>query len=129
MSHFANHFSRWHFRVLIALWLLFTGLTLYIVSVGLDKADRSPGKIVATTAATVLGPMTGAISRNCQSCCLEFSLALLPYCGAALAMAALIQFAGRSEALWLRLVRLTIWTMGLVVWFGGGIISFGHALS
>jgi hypothetical protein len=26
-------------------------------------------------------------------------------------------------------IRLTVWTLGLLVWFMGGIVSFGHALS
>jgi hypothetical protein len=82
-----------------------------------------------TTAATVLGPMTGAISRDYQGCYLRFSLDLMPYCLAALGFAVAIQFVRLWPVAWTRPIRLIIWTAGLLVWFGGGIVSFGHALS
>ena len=59
----------------------------------------------------------------------SFSLALLPYCLSALAVAMLVQIVFPARAMWLRALRALVWVAGLVVWFGGGIVSFGHALS
>ena len=74
--------GRWHMVILATLWLLFTVLTYLMVS-----NSRSPERTLLTTASTALGPMTGAICRDCQSCCLQNSLTLLPYCLAGLAVA------------------------------------------
>lgn len=128
MQRFVDNFSRGHLAVAAVLWLALSGLTFVLVSRGLNGSERRPGRIAATTAATVLGPMTGAISRGGQRCCLAFSLSLLPWCGAALLTGAAAQFLpGKSR--FLRSTRLVLWTGGLLVWFGGGLVSFGHALS
>ena len=129
MDVFQNNLTKWHLRIMVAVWLVFTGLTLYIVRAGLDDAGRRPGQVALTTAATVLGPMTGAISRDFQGCCLDFSLRLLPVCLGGLAVAIAFQFVRLGTSVWMQLVRLFVWSAGLVVWFGGGIVSFGHALS
>jgi hypothetical protein len=85
--------------------------------------------VVLTTLGTILGPMTGAISRDCQSCCLNFSLSLLPYCAAFLIVGTiplLIKFPFRLGAAALRMI---LWTVGVLGWFLGGILSFAHALN
>ncbi len=124
-----NRVSWWHAGVFVVLWLLFTSWTLLIVSYGLDDASSHLGVVAATTAGTILGPMTGAISRGFQGCCLAFSLGLLPYGLAALAVATLAQLAAPGRAAWWRVFRLILWGIGWFVWFGLGIVSFGHALS
>jgi len=126
----ADAFSRWHLGIFLGIWLAFAALTHDIVSRLLDDAAGRPGVVAATAAGSLLGPMSGAISRGFRpGCCLAFSLALLPYCLPALAVAALVQVLLPTGARWLRAVRLLIWVVGLVVWFGGGIVSLGHALS
>jgi hypothetical protein len=81
-----------------------------------------------TTLGTILGPMTGAISRNCQGCCPAFSLSLLPYCGAFLVGGTLplfikLPFRGASA------LRMALGIVGLLGRFFGGIVSLGHALN
>ena len=124
-----SRFSRWHAVVALVLWLGFSGLTLAILLTGLKEAADRPLKVAATTAGTVLGPMTGAIARDFQSCCLESSLRLLPVCLGALAGAVLVQLIVRPRGRWRNILRLTAWATGLFAWFAGGIVSFGHALS
>jgi hypothetical protein len=124
-----SRFSRAHAWVAGLLWLGFTALTLYILLESLDNATDKRGTVAATTAATVLGPMTGAISRDFQGCCLRFSLYLLPWCGGALAAALAAQLLVPRRGLWTEFLRLSAWAVGLTAWFGGGIVSFGHALS
>src|SRR5687767_2212082 len=80
----ARRFSWWHAWVAVGLWLAFSGVTLWIMLQGLDRGAWRPLRVAATTAGTILGPMTGAISRDFQGCCLDFSLSLLPYCLGAL---------------------------------------------
>lgn len=121
--------SRWHAWVAIALWLAFSTLTLLIVLGALDRAAEKPRTVAATTAATVLGPMTGAVSRDFQGCCLKFSLHLLPYCLGALLVGLAVQLVVPPRGWLTGTVRVIAWIVGLVAWFGGGIVSFGHALS
>jgi hypothetical protein len=124
-----SRFSRWHAWVAVALWLGFSGLTLFIVLAGLDHATQRPKTVAATTAGTVLGPMTGAICRDFQGCCLRNSLMLMPYCLAGLGAGVVVQLAVAGTGSFTRGVRVIAWVFGLIVWFGGGIVSFGHALS
>lgn len=124
-----SRFSRWHVGIALALWLVFSGVTLVIVLTSLDDVAQRPVKAAATTAGTVLGPMTGAISRDLQSCCLRFSLQLLPVCLGALGGAIMAQLVVPTDGRWRRAFRLFAWAGGLFVWFAGGIVSFAHALS
>ena len=58
--------------------------------------DQTTGKwrwiVVWTTLGVISGPMTDAIAREGQSCCLENSLSLLPVSGAILAGSILLSF-------------------------------------
>ena len=126
---FGSRFSRWHAWVAVALWLAFSGLTLFIVLSALDRATDKPRTVAATTAATVLGPMTGAVSRDFQGCCVKFSLSLLPYCLGALLIGCALQVFILPRGWVSKTVRVLAWSAGWFVWFGGGIASFAHALS
>ncbi len=59
---------------------------------------------------------------------LAFSLSLMPLCLGALAVATAVQVVWLPEAPWWRAARLATWAAGLLMWFGGGILSFSHAL-
>lgn len=118
-----------HAIVLGVLWLCFTALTYAAVSGGLSNASQERGLVLLTTAGTVTGPMTGAICRRFQSCCLEASLTLLPFAALGLIVGMIFQgFPLPRHSLW-QVVRLAVWGTGWFVWFGSGIISFAHALS
>lgn len=124
-----SRFAWWHAGVAFVLWACAAVLMLWAVAMGLDDAAEQPRTVAATVAGVALGPMTGAISRGFQDCCLAFSLSLLPYCLAALAVAVGVQLALPPSPAWLGPVRLLAWIVGLVVWFGGGLLSLLHALS
>jgi hypothetical protein len=128
MPPFQNHFTKAHLFVFLGIWLGFTALTFWIAEHGIDQYDHRR-LVILTTLGTILGPMTGAISRNCQSCCLAFSLSLLPYCGAFLAVATLPLFIKLPFNWGASALRMTLWILGLLGWFLGGIVSFGHALN
>ena len=127
MRVFKNNFRRLHLVVFLVIWACFTGWTYWIAEHGIDRYDHAQ-LVVLSTSGTILGPLTGAISRNCQSCCLAFSLSLLPYCGAFLILGTIpslvrLPFGSGASAL-----RMTAWIVGLLGWFLGGIVSFAHAL-
>lgn len=124
----ANNWTRWHFRIAVTLAIMFGSWTLAIVLVGLDHADERPMTVAKTVVGSLLGPLSGAISRDFQSCCLAFSVSLLPFCLTALITATAFQAVRLPDAGWARAIRLFVWTAGLTVWFAGGIVSFGHAL-
>jgi hypothetical protein len=129
-SHTKIRLSRAHVWTTIALWIGFTALTFVIAWDGVDGVGADHHRtVVVTTLATPLGPMTGAISRHLQSCCWEFSVSLLPFCLTALALGGALQWVIPPKNRGLRILRVAIWGLGLFVWFGGGIVSFGHALT
>ena len=123
-----THFSIAHVRIAIGLWLAFGGLAASLGFMAFAGAGRVP-KAALTAAGIILGPTVGAISRGFQSCCLEYSISLLPYCSAALIGAVVIQVAVPPGLTWVQVVRLLAWAGGLIVWLGGGLISLAHALS
>ncbi len=128
MTVFQSNFSKPHLVVFLGIWLGFTALTYWIADHGIDDYDHNR-LVILTTLGTILGPMTGAISRNCQSCCLAFSLSLLPYCGAFLVAGALPLFIKTPFSQGASVLRMTLWIVALLGWFLGGIVSFGHALN
>jgi hypothetical protein len=124
-----NHFGRIQLLALLVVWVCFTVLTCLIAEGGIDRQPDHNRLVFWTTFSTPLGPMTGAISRRCQSCCLANSLALLPYCGTFLAMGTICQFFNLPIRRGAGAIRMTLWVLGLLGWFLGGPISFLHALN
>lgn len=118
-----------HFVIFGVLWLCFTALTFAAVSGGLSNARQERGLVIMTTLGTIAGPMTGAISRRFQSCCLQASLSLLPFAAAGLLIGGLFQAIPFRQHIGWQFLRLGVWGCGWFVWFGSGIVSFAHALS
>lgn len=121
-------FGRTHLLTLLIIWAGFTALTYQITAAGIDRGAEHDRQVAVTTCCAFLGPMTGAISRNWQSCCLANSLGLLPYCGASLAMAIVPQFL-RLSICGAGYIRMSLWIFGWFGWFAGGPVSFLHALN
>jgi len=128
MKLIENHFTKNHLFVFLGIWLCFTVLTYWIAEHGIEQYDHRK-LVLLTTCGTIFGPMTGAISRDCQSCCLNFSLSLLPYCVAFLILGTIPLFVRLPFKRGTSIVRMTVWIVGLLGWFLGGIVSFGHALN
>lgn len=124
-----RRFGLFHIVIFAVLWFSFTALTYAAVSGGLSNASRERGLVAMTTLGTITGPMTGAICRRFQSCCLQVSLSLLPYAGAGLLIGVLFQWLPLPSHMGWQVLRLSVWGLGWFVWFGSGIVSFAHALS
>ena len=112
-----------HALVPVAVWLCLGGVVLA------DASDQGWKTATFVAASTALGPMAGAVCRDFQDCCLDFSLYLLPYCAGALAAALLVQLAVPPRGWLSRSLRWLAWVLGTFAWFAGSVISFGHALS
>ena len=127
MKIIENHVTKAHLFVFLGIWLCFTLLAYWIAEHGIDQ-DGHGRLVFLTTCGTILGPMTGAISRDCQSCCLKFSFSLLPCCGALLTLGTIPLFVKLPFKRGAGVLRMAMWIIGLLGWFLGGIVSFGHAL-
>jgi hypothetical protein len=120
--------SRARGYVFLGLLVPFTALTYLAVSSD-SPGDLRDRPIVLTTLATITGPFTGAIARNGQGCCFEFSASLAAFCGPVLAVGLLAQVAPLPFRRGQQAARLVLWTLCWFVWLLCGLVSFGHALS
>jgi len=129
MRYVKNNLTKAHWVVFVAMLVVFTVLTFLMTNAGVDKGADHNTRVVQSTVGTITGPLTGAISRGFQGCCLRFSLTVMAYCAPMLLVGVATQFIGLSDRKWLRVMRMVLWVLGWLVWFMGGILSFGHALS
>jgi hypothetical protein len=128
MRRLFQHFSRVHLYLFLGFYVAFAALTFFALNAG-SESDRRENAIAAATIGVVSGPFTGAIARHCQSCCLQFSLSISPYCALVLGVGVLAQIVPLPFQRFARATRLTLWCLGLLGWFGGALVSFLHALS
>jgi hypothetical protein len=128
MQSWPKNFTSAHRTIFLVMWAVFAALTFTVTAINVPHGPNNYGEVIWATIGTLAGPMPGALSRGCQSCCLRFSLGLFPYAGVALLIAVLPQFMPWATGRIGQAVRLIFWTLGLLGWFGTGIISFGHAL-
>ena len=124
-----NSLTKAHMFVFAFMLAVFMALTFLITNAGVDDGPRHIAFVLLTTLGTITGPLTGAISRGFQGCCLRFSFTVMAYCAPFLLIGVAAQFVRLPERKWLRVTRMCAWTAGWLVWFMGGILSFGHALS
>jgi hypothetical protein len=127
MNIFENNFSKKHLFIFLAIWILFTIANFAILCIGLDGQNKYIYTLL-TTAATITGPLTGAIARQWQSCCTEFSLKIMMFCAPVLLLGTIFQLIKLPFKKFAAAIRLFIWIVCLLIWFLGGILSFGHAL-
>jgi hypothetical protein len=128
MRRLLDRFDQAHLRVFLGFYAVFAVLTFLILSTG-SASDRRENQVVGATLGVVSGPFTGAIARNLQSCCWRFSLAVFPYCALFLGVGLLAQIVPLPFRRFERALRLSLWGLGLLGWFGGALVSFAHALS
>lgn len=130
MKRISHRFTKRHLWILLGFYIAFAALSLLLLLPGSLSGHGDPLTWSLTASlGSFSGPFTGAIARGFQSCCLEFSLSLCPYCGSVLGIGLLFQFVPLHSGRFEHGFRLTMWSLGLLGWFGGVLISFGHALS
>lgn len=86
------------------------------------------GRIALTTLATITGPLTGAVARGGQSCCVAMGLRALAWVGPLLASSIVLQIVGLPRGRKGQAVRSALWVVGWLAWFASGLVSLGHAL-
>lgn len=128
MRHPFRHFTRTHLFILLGFYIVFAALTALVLNLQ-SESDRREAPIVSATLGSISGPFTGAIARHYQSCCWDFSMSIFPYSAALLGIGVLAQIVAMPWKCCERTMRLTAWCLGLLGWFGGIVLSFGHALS
>ena len=72
----------------------------------------------------IMGPFVGAMARDLQSCCVQASLSIFWYCAPVLLLGIALQWVKMAYAF-----KVSVWLLGWFVWFGGGLVSYGHALN
>lgn len=117
-----------YWGTLIGMVLTFSALTGYTMW-HQSPADFHDNHNVAATLLTISGPFTGAIARSSQHDCWRFSWKLVPYCAPVLIVAVIFQFCPLPFKRGQESVRIAVWTIGWLVWFGGAIMSLMYALS
>jgi len=128
MRRVFGNFTRTHLFIFLGFYIVFAGLTALVLNLQ-SESDRREAPIVSATLGSISGPFTGAIARHYQSCCLEFSMSIFPYSAALLGIGVLAQIVAMPWKCCERSMRLVAWCLGLLGWFGGVLLSFGHALS
>jgi hypothetical protein len=118
--------ARAYWIVLLILTGIFAGLTYY--SLWSDE-DDTRARAPAVASAVIIGPFTGAMARNWQGCCTEFSLWLLPWAIGFLGIGIGTQFLPLPPRRWSRALKLIAWGIGVFGWYATGIFSFLHALN
>ena len=129
MGYLKNNLTKFHLITFVVMLGVFTLLTFLITNAGIDKGEEHNARMLLTTLGTITGPLTGAISRGWQGCCLRFSLMVMACSAPVLLIGVLLQFIRLPDTKWITVLRMSLWIIGWLVWFLGGILSFGHALS
>jgi hypothetical protein len=125
MKNNANPWQ-WYLKSFLWIYIIFTGIIAFVAYAGLDKEPRHTVLVIKTTLCSISGPMTGAIARDYQSCCLKF-------CQGMLKKALPILLLGLTACIFIpsnrRWIGRTVWVLSWLVWFFFGLISMLHAIS
>jgi hypothetical protein len=129
MNLFKNNLSKWHLKTFLFIYIVFTIIIGSIAAGGIDKHISDYTKLVwLTTAGSITGPMVGAISRDFQGCCLNWSLKTITIAAPILFLGILMQFINFPDKKWIHRIAKVSWVFAWVSWFLLGISTFGHAL-
>ena len=74
-----NALTKTHANTFVALLTTFMVLTLLATNAGVDRGSDHNARVLQSTLGAIAGPLTGAIARGFQSCCLHVSLVLMVY--------------------------------------------------
>jgi hypothetical protein len=121
--------NKYHLITFLIIFVVFTIITFLITNDAVDRGVEHNGIVLKATLETITGPMVGALTRGWQDCCLKFSLWVMMFTAPVLLLCILFQFIPLPDKKWRTSLRMFIWILGWIVWFLGGILSFGHALS
>ena len=124
-----NKLNKFYLITFLGIFVAFTLLTFLITNAAADRGVEHNWVVLKATLGTITGPMVGALTRGWQDCCLKFSLGVMMFAAPVLLICILFQFIPLPGKKWWTGFRMFVWVLGWLVWFLGGILSFGHALS
>jgi len=111
---------QWYLKSFLWIYIIFTGIIAFVAYAGLDKGPRHTTLVIKTTLCSIAGPMTGAVARDYQSCCLKASQDMMK-------MALPILFLGLTACFFIppskRWLERTTWVFSWIVWFFFGAFS------
>jgi hypothetical protein len=124
MSMFINRFRQVHLFIFGGFAVAFSALTFWAV-IHMSPGDwkDSRNHPYAATLLTICGPFTGAILRPYDPYSWEVARRLCPYCAAFILGGAFFQFVPLPFQRYEQGLRISIWVLGLLAWFGGGVVS------
>jgi len=128
MKRLFCNFTRTHLVLLLGFYVVFAAFTFFVLNAG-TPSDRRDTPIICATIGAFSGPFTGAIARHYQSCCMQFSWGLFPFCASILGVGVVVQAVPLPFPQFERQMRIAMWCVGLFGWFAGIPVSFLHALS
>ena len=118
MRLFSNNFTRLHAYLAGALFLAFASLSIYCcLRMGVPR-----GSGVVAALAIACGPFTASLIHPPA---MQFALAALPFCASFIGLSTLFQVLrlplvpGEIA----RVFHILTWMAGLIVWFGGALVS------
>jgi hypothetical protein len=118
MRVLSNNFTRLHCYVAGALYLIFALLSIYCCL----RLSVPSGVTVIAALATFSGPFTAGLVHPPA---MQFALSTLPFFAAFIGLGSLFQVLrlpiGRGDGA--RVFYILTWMFGLLVWFGGAILS------
>ena len=121
--------QRVHVLILLGLALGFSVLTL-LRELLLSSGDWNEPRnhLFAGVLLTISGPFIGPILRPYDPYSVKIAWMLFPYCAAILGLGTIGQWLPLPFKRGAQGLRLTLWTLGLLGWFAGGVFSFLCAL-
>jgi hypothetical protein len=128
MSIIANQFQKVHLYIFLAFTVVFSALTFWAL-IHQSPSDWRDNHNFTATLLTISGPFTGAIARPSETSCLRFAWGLFPYCAGILSLAVFCQSVRLPFKRGAKAMQIVVWVLGLVGWFGGGVLSLLFALS
>ena len=114
---------------LIAFWLLVGFMAWIFFGSSRHESDRRESHAVAASLGVVTGPFAGALARPSESSCLKCAWILFPYCAGFLSVGFICQIIPLPFRRGASVLRIGVWTLGLLGWFGGSILSLIFAFS
>jgi hypothetical protein len=128
MKIFTSQFRKVHLYIFFAFSAVFSALTFWTL-IHQSPSDWRENHNFTATLLTVSGPLTGAIACPSQTDCWRFGWRIFPYCAAILLFALFCQLVRLPSQRVAMAVRIAFWVLGLLGWFGGGVLSLLFALS
>ena len=110
----------------LGMFLFFTALSILAVTGGSKGGSTN---VIGGILAVITGPFVGAVARNFQRCCLEWSTLIMWYCAPVLLLGIALQWMKIRNRIWELVLKTVVWVLGWLAWFGGGLVSYTHAFN